>query len=159
MCTNQTLILRLLQSKIHLLLCMCVLSYPSFVWISAYPSADHICVPLWHSRELWRFGGWIFRRKQSGKHRQGLSSNRCCRWHYQSDPSGIGPISKCCRIFESSAAHLTALFSVLRADQYLIRRVCVQFCGPPQCRRHWRVIFEKLCQKTHSLSWWASLSR
>jgi len=34
MCPNQTL--NLLQSKIHLLLCMCVLFYPSFVCISAY---------------------------------------------------------------------------------------------------------------------------
>jgi len=93
------------------------------------------CV-LWN-RGQWRFVGCTFRRWQSsGEHRRVLSSNGCSRRHYQSDHSGIRYISKCCRILESGAAQMTALFSVQRADQYLSRRACLQFCGPPQCRRH-----------------------
>ena len=45
------------------------------------PTAEPIVTSrTWHSRGLWRFGGWTFRRKQSsGKHRRVLSSNGCCR--------------------------------------------------------------------------------
>ena len=56
--------------------------------------------------------------------------------HYQSDRSGIGHTSKCCRILESGTAQMTAPFLVQRADQYWSRRACLQFSDPPQCRRH-----------------------